>query len=487
MKNKIALVAIFCTSLLISLPLQAKELSLEDILASSNAHYPKIKSALAKQDAALAKSQEAYGAFDLRLDGDVKLRGSGYYDGDYGAARLVKPIAPFSGELYTGYRNGHGDFPIYNEELRTKDSGEVNVGIIFSLLRNRNLDDRRFKIQDAEYEQNLAVIDLLLTRIHTQLKAQHAYAEWLAAGYTLKVYKNLLSLADERQDNLTGRIKAGDAPTIMATENEQNLLKRKALLNEAKRDFTKLSHNLSLFWRDASGDPVVPNEINLPKQFPQLRIPEHNAIKNDITKVISSRPELQAIAVSIQQQRNRVHLGENSLLPKVDLGLEVARDQGNGSQRLDGTDTIAMIKVSLPLQRNLGEGQTAAAKAQLRQLENEQRLSQETIKVELNNLVADLELNQSNLSLSNQEVVVAEKMQKAERQLLENGASNLFLVNSREEKTAEAKIKNILSNMYVFKALGSYNAATMQFSKLAITTNTQPNSHKKHHLINVNK
>ncbi|NDE90339.1 MAG: hypothetical protein EB059_04265 [Alphaproteobacteria bacterium] len=215
---------------------RAQELHLEDVLKSSNAHYPKIKAAIAKQDAAAAKSQEAQGAFDLRLDGDAKLRASGYYDGDYAGGQLVKPIAPFNGELYTGYRNGRGDFPIYDDELRTKNGGKVNVGAIFSLLRNREIDDRRFKFQDAGFEQNLADVDLMLTRLSTQMKAQHSYAEWMAAGCILKVYDDLLTLAQERQQNLMSRIKAGDASQIMATENEQNLVKRKAMLNEAKRD-----------------------------------------------------------------------------------------------------------------------------------------------------------------------------------------------------------------------------------------------------------
>ncbi|NDE90338.1 MAG: multidrug transporter, partial [Alphaproteobacteria bacterium] len=134
-----------------------------------------------------------------------------------------------------------------------------------------------------------------------------------------------------------------------------------------------------------------------------------------------------------------MRLGENSLLPKLDLGFEVARHQGNGLSRLDGTEAIGLIKFSIPLQRNLGEGQTAAAKAQVRRLENDQRLTTDTIRTELRNLATDLKMNSENLKLSDQEVSLAEKMQRAERQLLANGSSNLFLVNSREEKTAEAR------------------------------------------------
>lgn len=469
MKNKFA-IGLFCLMLFHADAAHAKVLQLDDVLASSSAHYPAISAALAKQEAAAAKIQEARGAFDLRADGDVKLRGSGFYDGDYGAAKLVKPLAPFGGEVYTGYRQGRGDFPVYDEELRTKDGGEVNAGVIFSLLRNRDIDDRRFKLQDAGFEESIAALDVLLTKLATQLKAQNAYADWLAAGRILRVYENLLSLARDRQDNLLSRIKAGDAPRIMATENEQNLVKRKAFLNEAKRDFIKRSNDLSLFWRDESGQPLVPDAGHLPKTFPASSVPAAQAVEADIDDVISNRPELKAIAVDMQRQRNRVRIGENNLLPRVDVGVEVARDQGDGLRRLDGTETVGMVKLSVPLQRNLGEGQTKAAQAQLRQLEHERRLTTDALRAGLRNLAADLELNNANLDLSNREVKLARTMQNAERQLLANGTSNLFLVNSREEKTAEAEVKNILSNMYVFKALGSYNAATMKFDALHIAT-----------------
>lgn len=468
MRNRRILSIAVCAFVFVSYPAAAKELSLAEVLDSSNVHYPKIKSAIAKQDAASAKTQEAQGAFDLRIDGDAKLRASGYYDGDYVGGQLVKPLSPMNAEVYTGYRNGRGDFPVYNDDLRTKDGGEVTVGLVFSLLRNREIDDRRFKLRDASLEKDTAAVDLMLTRLSAQMKAVHAYAEWLASGNILRVYADLLQLAEERQRNLLSRIKAGDAARIQATENEQNLVKRKAMLNEAKRDFVKRSNELSLFLRDAAGNPRVPGEEELPENFPKESVPQELLVEADIKRVIETRPEIKALKINMQQQRNQLLMGDNSLLPKVDLGIEVSRDQGGGPKQLDETETIGLIKFSIPLQTNLGEGRSAAAKAQLRKLHSDSRLVADSIRAELYSLAADLRMNEENLKLSDQEVSLAEKMESAERKLLAGGASNIFLVNSREEKAAEARVKNILSNMYFLKSVGSYNAATMKFDKLSI-------------------
>jgi outer membrane protein TolC len=378
-------------------------------------------------------------------------------------------LAPLNGEVYTGYRHSHGNLPLYENEFQTQKGGEAHVGMIFSLVRNREIDERRFKVQDAEFEQTLAGVDLILTQLTTQLKAQHAYGEWVAAGHIFKVYEDLLTLAKERQTNLVARIKAGDAPAIMAVENKQNLLKRKALLNEAELHFIKRSNDLSLFWRDEKGDPCVPTLKNLPTHFPSLKIPTLQEVEEDITRVLEKRPELQLLQVQMQQQRNRVRLGENTLLPKIDVGLEVDYTPRNTPGRSQEPETIGLVKLSVPLHTNLGEGQIAAAQAHLRRLHQEQRLITDTIRTELHNLAAELKVSHDNLDLSHEEVSLAEKMQNAERQLLFNGASNMFLLNSREEKTAEAKVKNILCNMYMFKALGSYHTATLQFEKMNLS------------------
>ncbi len=474
MINRLSMFCVVCIVFIAS-PAFAKTLLLDEVLSAADTHFPKVQAALAKQDAAAGKLQEANGAFDLRLDGESKLRSSGYYDGNYAGGKLVQPIAPLGGEIYAGYRSGTGTFPVYNEDLHTKNGGEVGAGVIFSLLRNRDFDDRRFKVKSAEWNQKAARLDTILTRLATQLKALYAYGEWVVAGETFKVYEDLLNLAQERQKNLVKQIHAGSEAKIKATENEQNLVKRQAFLNDAKRELIKRGNQVSLYWRDQSGNPVMPTHEQLPRHLSALPLPEKAAIEADIVTVVQYRPELKIIDLNLQEQNSRVRLGENSAMPKVDLGFDVSQDQGRGPSRFDGTEGIVSLKVSVPLQRNIGNGQANAAKAQIRQLESEQRLTADTIMTELRGIVADLDANNANLQLSNREVALAEQVETAERKLLDNGSSNIFLVNSREEKTAEARIKKISSELYLFKAVGTYYAATMNFQSLKINTDQSIN------------
>lgn len=449
---------------------EARALTLEQVLDSTNHNYPKILAALDKVEEAKAKYQEATGAFDMRLDGDAKIRADGFYDGDWADARVVKPLAPMNAEVYAGYSRSNGTFPVYDNQLVTQSDGEARIGVIFSLLRNRAIDARRFGMMSADYNFQLSELDQLLTRIDVLRKAQYTYAEWAAAGKVMQVYRDLLQLAEERQRNLEKQVKSGAAARIMLVENRQNILKRKAALNEAERNLVQKANDLSMYWRNADGNPLRPEKNQIPKILPIAKVPDAKEQELRLQNVLEQRPELKAMSVSRSQQQAELKMGENSLSPQVDLGLELSQDYGTGPRSLDPAEGIVKLKFSVPLQRELGRGKVNAAKARLSRIEHEQKLFQDKVKVELRNIGADLDALEANLDISAQEIKLAKEMERAERSLLQSGASNLFLVNSREEKSADAQIKNILSQLYLVKALATYHAATVQWDKLGVKT-----------------
>lgn len=52
-------------------------------------------------------------------------------------------IANNGGYVYGGYRVSRGTFPVYEDQNYTNRLGEVKVGALFSLLRDRLVDERR--------------------------------------------------------------------------------------------------------------------------------------------------------------------------------------------------------------------------------------------------------------------------------------------------------------------------------------------------------
>ncbi len=446
----------------------APTLMLEDVLGSSLRHYPQILESKAAIDAQKGAVTASQGIFDLELNNDSYARPSGFYNGRITDTRLEKRLEGTNTRVYGGYRVAEGDFPIYEDKLFTNDGGEFSLGAMFSLLRNRAIDEERFSLMNNELQLNAAELDLLLTKISVQHQAMHAYAEWLAAGQVVQVRRDLLAIAEERQDALSQRAARGDVADIFVTENRQYIFARRAKLNEAERAFINAANKLSLFWRDEAGEPVSPTADALPARAPVLVRPQKDAAENDVLKAIEARPEFGVLDATIKQEENRLALGENRIMPKVDVGVETARDYGDGSPTRDETEGMVKLNVSIPLQRRAGEGIVAQAKARLKELQYQRRLLDDQIRAEIRNILADIEAAEQNVALAEQEVQVALTMQRAEQERFTSGASDFFVVNLREDNVANARIKQAESVLKLFKSLANFYAATVNLEQLRI-------------------
>lgn len=446
----------------------APTLMLDDVLASSLRHYPEILESRAGVDAQKGAVTAAEGIFDLELKNDSYARPTGFYDGRITDTRLEKRLEGTNTRVYGGYRVSDGTFPIYEDEFFTNEGGEVALGVLFSLLRDRAIDQDRFTLMNSKLQLDAAKLELLLTKIAVQYQAMQAYADWLAAGQIVQVRRDLLSIAEDRQSALGQRAERGDVADIFVTENRQYLLARQAQLNEAEREFINAANRLSLFWRDEAGVPQVPAAASMPADFPVLAAPADSETQNAVLQAIEARPEFSVLDASIAQEKNRLRLGENRLSPRVDVGLEAARDYGDGSPTRDETEGIVKLQVAIPLQRRAGEGIVSQAKAKLRELEYRRRLLDDRIRAEIASIRADIMAAQQNMTLADREAEVASTMQRAEQERFTSGASDFFVVNLREDNLANARIKQAMSRLKLFKALASYYAATVDLENLGM-------------------
>ncbi|MGR8921039.1 MAG: TolC family protein, partial [Gammaproteobacteria bacterium] len=266
-------------------------LSLGDTLASSREHFPRIQAAVQETLLSEGRVTTALGAFDLALEQDGLAWGSGFYEGRSLDSRLVKPVPFAGGKIYGGYRVTDEDFPVYQQELVTNSGGEFNLGVVFSLWRDREIDKRRFDLASARLGVREARIDLTLATMLTQRNAAHAYWRWVNAGRRLETFRVLLKLAEGRMSGLERRATAGDVAAIFVTENRQNLLRRQARVRNAERDFEVAAIELSLYLRDDAGMPRQPAVDELPARFPdsEFSVADADAL---VAQVLEQRPEL---------------------------------------------------------------------------------------------------------------------------------------------------------------------------------------------------
>lgn len=443
-------------------------LQLDELLQSSLQHFPQILAAEEQVNASAGRVLASEGAFDLQLEQKSQTRATGYYDGSVIDSRVVKPLPDFNTRLYGGYRIADGEFPIYEDEYRTNGGGEFKVGAIFSLLKDRDIDERRHALRDRRLALSQSALEARLIQLSVQHRAMRAYLGWLAGGRALEVHRDLLALAETRQAGLASRVEDGDLAAVYLNENQQYILKRKGRLTEGERLLRERANRLSLYLRDVEGQPRLVAASAMPQGWPDLGKVEADGIDATIAAALAARPELGLKDADIERARNDLALGQNALLPKVDLNLEAARDAGGGSITRQDTDAIVRLELAIPLERRQGRGKVAESRAKMAQLALERQLASDQIAVEIRNLSNDLLAAEQFVSLATQEVAQASLLARAEAERFANGASDFFLVNLREEAAADARLREVDAHLRYLLALADFHAATMRLEKFLI-------------------
>lgn len=442
-------------------------LALKDVFSASARHFPAIQAAVQETLIKRGEITRALGAFDLALEQDVMARTSGYYDGKAIENRLVKPIPEANGRLFAGYRYGSDDFPVYENEYITNGGGEFNLGAVFSLWRDRAIDSRRFGVSAARMAEQRSQVELTMARLMTQRNAARGYWRWVSAGLTYNVYARLVKLAEQRMEGLERRAAAGDVADIFVTENRQNLLRRRALATNALRNFREAGIALSLYLRDDTGTPRIPDAQECPDTFPALPV-DRPATEAVIARAVSARPEVLLLAVDQSLEQQRLRLARNELLPRVDLGLKAMQDIGPGSETRDGFETKVDLTVSIPLERRRGQGSVAASQSRLDQLEWETRLAEDRIRTEVQRLANAIDTDIEFVRITRAEAEQARLLEAAERKRFAAGASDFFLVNLREERTADAELRNLEAYLDLMLSMTDYQATAVDFVALGL-------------------
>lgn len=444
----------------------------EQVLESSSRHFPGILESLAAQRAAQGAAVAAEGAFDLVFESQGYSRTDGFYDGSLIGGSVTQPLRGMGASVYGGYDVSRGDFPIYEDSSFTPRDGRLKVGVLFSLLRDSDIDERRFGENDALLKLEQAEFDVLLTRIGVQQRALIAYWRWVTAGRQVQVYKELLELAKDRASGLEVQVREGNLAQIYLTENLQNITRRQAMALSAQRNYRAATNALAFYYRGGNGEirfvepERLPAEADLSGMSVVPMIPV-----NDSLEALKRRPELLKLKTAMERARRRAELSENELKPRLDLSLELASglgDEGEGGPSRDSNDVIVGFEFSVPLERRFAKGRLAEAESELESLRQQRRKLEDQLGVGLRNILLDLDVAKQLVDLASLEVEQSETLRQAESQRFEQGASDFFLVNLREETAADARIRYFTAALEKHIARANYDAATVNLLQLGL-------------------
>lgn len=447
---------------------RAPPLTSAELLAASARSSPQIVEQLARERQARSRALTAEGAFDTVFAVEGRSRALGYYDGDQMEARATQPFGDNGGYVYGAYRLSRGRFPVYEDQAHTNELGEAKIGVLYALLRDRLVDERRTRRALAASDIDIARFERQAVAVGVQTRAIIAYQNWVSAGWRLKAYRDLLDLAESRRGGIQRQVQLGAKPEILLTENEQNLVRRRALVVRAEGDLQAAANALSLYYRDAAGRPIVVDEGRLPNEAGALAGVQTAGANGDPA---TTRPDLQSILARIDQSQARLALAENDLKPRFDLRMELGKDigpEGLGGPSRTPTEAVIGFRFSVPLQNRAARGKIDETRAEIDALQARGRFLRDQIAVEVEGIGIALHAAERLARAAEQERDLAARLAVAERRRFELGSSDFFLVNQREETATDAAVRLVEAQARIASARAELAAATVDRTALGL-------------------
>ena len=441
-------------------------MTLSEYLGYVKTYHPIVKQANLVINNSEAKLLKARGAFDPKIEVDFdkkQFKEKEYYNKLNGAFKIP---TYYGLEFKANFEDNSGVF--LNEETKVPNDGLYAAGVSASLLKGLLINKRMAALKQAKFFVNQAREDQQILVNEILYNASLSYFNWLKTYNDKLVYDDFLQNAVIRFNNTKRAFEEGDKPAIDTLEAGITLNNRKLNLEKARIKLVKSSLELSNFlWLNDNTpvelqDNIVPDTTTLNNVDTTFNI----ALFNDANFDVNNHPKIRSLEFKIKSLNIDKRLKINNLLPKLDVQynfLTQTPRQGN-SLNLDNYKAGINFKLPIFLRKERGDLKLAKIKLQDAKLENE--ATKVTIKNKVNAVQQELE----SFAIQSDYITNIVKdygiLLKAEERKFFLGESSLFLVNYRESKLIEIKLKAIeLENKFFKSKANLFKAAVISIAE----------------------
>lgn len=444
----------------------------DDVILSVRRYYPLVQAAFQERQVANGNQLATWGEFDTKVKAISENGPLGFYETYRNSAGIIQPRYD-GGYFFGGYRNGGGSFEPWYLERETNAGGEFKGGFRVPLLRDHDIDTRRAALWRATYDQQLADPFIRASLIEFTAEAGRAYWKWVAAGRKYQLGQRWLELAQERNDRIKSRVEAQDLDRPELIDNERAIAKRQAKLADSLRVVEQSAQKLSVYLRDQSGRPWVPDLDRL-QPFPALLNVDPDDAGLDIDRARQNRPELETLNLKLRQLQVDYAEACNLTRPQLDAQLTGSQDVGEPtSSKRDKSEfeVEAGLYFEVPVQQRKGRGKMHAAQAKMAQVGAKRRLVNDKIAAEVQAAYAGLIRSRESAVKAKKAAELADQMAHIERRKFELGESDLLKVALREQYALEAAEELVESELRHFMTFSGY-AATLGMDQPSVTLMT---------------
>ena len=426
-------------------------MTLSEYLGYVKTYHPIVKQANLIINNSEAKLLKARGAFDPKIEVDFnkkEFKNIEYYNNLNGAFKIP---TYYGLEFKASFENNDGLY--LNPEKRVPTDGLFAAGVSASLLKGLLINKRMASLKQAKFFINQAKEDQQILVNEILYNASLSYFDWLRTYNEKRVYQDFLKNAEIRFEGTKRAFLEGEKPAIDTLELGITLNIRKLNLEKASIKLVKTSLELSNFLWLIDNTPVEIQTHIIPdvKTLKNIDITFNIALFDSKYFEINNHPKIKSLEFKIQSLNIDSKLKMNNLLPKLDIQYNFLTQNPRQENSLNLENYKAGINFKLPLflRKERGDFKLAKIKLQAATYENE------VAKITIKNKVIALQQELSSFKTQSNYITSIVRdyniLLKAEERKFFLGESSLFLVNYRESKLIETKLKSIILENSFFK------------------------------------
>jgi outer membrane protein TolC len=418
-------------------------MSLSEYLGYVKTFHPIVKQANLIVNESEIKLMKSRGAFDPKLEADFarkNFENTEYYD----KLNTTFKIPTWYGVEFKGnYEDNTGVY--LNPEATVPEDGLYSVGVSIDIARGLIMNERMSMLKQAKLFVQQATVDRQLLVNTILFDASVAYFNWLRAYNEKRVFDDFVDNASLRFRGVKKSYEEGERPAIDTTEARIALNDRKLNFEKARIKYIKTTLELSNYlWLENNvpielQDNIIPDQNTLVQIDAVLSTSEFDIANFDI----ENHPKMLSLDYKYEGLNIERQLTANNLLPKINLEYNFLSQTPEVLNSFNTSNYKSGVYVSFPLFLRKERADLKLAKLKMQDTEFEIEATKVTLKNKINAINQELNSFVVQNEFTESIVLDYETLLSAEERKFFLGESSIFLVNTRESKLIEAKLKAI--------------------------------------------
>jgi outer membrane protein len=363
----------------------------------------------------------------------------------------------------------------------------IGVEARLPVMQNRAIDPARRAIRVAQVGKERSSLSLRRTLLETVNAVEQAYWTLVAAQRDVEIKQQSVTLAEQQQSDVQARIDAKTTPESDIAQPTAEIGRRKGDLYASEEARARAERALKLLMLENESDPLWDTEVravDAPDVTPiagQAGAAQTGAEQVDAAQTTAQlqaalkdaaeyRPELADVAARLKLQDIDIEAANDRLKPQLDFvasytarGLSgsehdarvpiqgipvVFNDEFDGGPftslhnlvRMRFPDASIGVQVSIPIGNRAAKADVAVAQSARRQTLSLRDKEAQRIAVEVRNAVTALQTASQRLDAARASREAAEVQLRAEQDRFEAGLTTTFLVLTRQNDLAAARV-----------------------------------------------